>query len=180
MKTSLLLTLFVASSFAPVFVLAQDASAIAAAQSACGAADVKFEAKVDAIHHPTPQSDADKALVYVVQDLGEFQCQTCALTRVGLDGAWVGANPGSSYFFFNVEPGDHHLCLNWQSVLQIRSRAFSLANFTAEAGHVYYFRSRIFESRTIYYFDLDPVNDDEGKFLVASTALSVWQPKKKK
>src|ERR1019366_9119074 len=34
-----------------------------------------------------------------------------ALTKVGLDGAWVGANQGSSYFFFATTSGEHHLCV---------------------------------------------------------------------
>ncbi len=180
MRTSLLLTLFAVASFAPVSASAQDANAMTAAQSACGPAAAQFDAKEDTIRHPIPQPDAGKALVYVVQDLGELQCPSCGLTRVGADGAWVGVNRGSSYFFFSVEPGDHHLCMNWQSRLEWRSRSFSMANFTAEAGHVYYFRSRIFDSRYISYFDLESVNDDQGRFLVASSALSVWEPKKKK
>jgi hypothetical protein len=97
---------------------------------------------------------------------------------VGLDGAWVGANQGSSYFFFTAEPGEHHLCVNWQSWIGFKSRAFAMANFTAEPGGVYYFRSRVIFTRQDYIFDLDPLNSDQGKFLVASSAFSVSHPKK--
>lgn len=176
MQTALAVTLYVVASFAQA--MAQDTNAIAAAQSACGPKEIKFEAKGDATQHPTPQPDSAKALVYVVQDLGQAQCSDCALTRVGMDGAWVGANPGSSYFFFTAEPGEHHLCVNWQSRLGLRNQAFAMANFTAEAGYVYYFRSRISMSRMIYDFDLDRVNSDQGKFLVASSPLSVFHVKK--
>ncbi len=172
MKTALVVILFAASAFA------QDQAAIAASEAACGPKAVKFDAKQDASQHPVPQPDPGKALVYVIQDIGEIPCTGCALTKVGLDGAWVGANQGSSYFFFAAEPGERHICVNWQSWLGLRSRAFGLANFTAEAGQVYYFRVRIFESRSIYYFDLDSTNSDQGKFLVASSAFSVSHPKK--
>jgi hypothetical protein len=172
MKAAFVLILFTASAFA------QDQAAIAASETACGPNNVKFDAKEDATQHPVPQPESDKALVYVIQDIGEEPCTGCALTRVGLDGAWVGANQGSSYFFFSAEPGEHHVCVNWQSRFEWRSRAFGMANFTAETGQVYYFRVRIFASRSIYYFDLDPINSDQGKFLAASSAFSVSHPKK--
>ncbi|MGB8595873.1 MAG: hypothetical protein WCD48_10235 [Candidatus Sulfotelmatobacter sp.] len=172
MKTALVVILLAVSTFV------QDQSAIVAAEAACGAKDIKFAAKQDATQHPTPQPDADKALVYVVQEIGQLQCTGCALTRVGMDGSWVGANQGSSYFFFAADPGDHHLCMNWQSRLDYRSRSFAMANFTAEAGKVYYFRARIFPGRYDYSFDLDPINGDQGKYLVASSAFSVSHPKK--
>lgn len=172
MKTAIVVILLAVSTFV------QDQSAIAAAEAACGAKDIKFAAKQDATQHPTPQPDADKALVYVVQEIGQLQCTGCALTRVGMDGSWVGANQGSSYFFFAADPGDHHLCMNWQSRLDYRSRSFAMANFTAEAGKVYYFRARIFPGHYDYSFDLDPINGDQGKYLVASSAFSVSHPKK--
>jgi len=157
---------------------AQDQSAIAAAQAACGPKNLKFDAKQDHTQHPTPEPERDKALVYVVQELGELKCGGCALTRLGLDGNWVGANQGSSYFFFWTEPGEHHLCLNWQSRLEERSRAIALANLNAEAGKVYYFRARLFPGHLDYSFDLDPINSDQGKYLVASSPFTVAHPKK--
>jgi hypothetical protein len=167
-----LVVLFAVSAFA------QDQAAITAAQAACGPKEVKFDAKQDVAQHPTPQAEAGKALVYVVQNLGEMQCTGCALTKVGLDGAWVGATQGSSYIYFPAEPGERHICVNWQSRLEWRSRSLALENFTAEAGHIYYFRIRLSISRSIYSFDLDPVSSDEGKLLVASSAFSVSHPKK--
>ncbi len=60
--------------------------------------------------HPVPRPDADKALIFVVQEIGEMQCTRCALTKTGLD--------------------------------------------------------------------LDPLNSDEGKYLVALSAFTVSHPKK--
>jgi hypothetical protein len=157
---------------------AQDQAAVAAAQAACGPKNAKFSAIQDHQQHPTPDPDPEKALVYVVQELGELKCEDCALTRIGLDGSWVGANQGSSYFFFWTGPGEHHLCLNWQSWIHARSQAVALANFSAEAGTVYYFRARIFYARENYSFDLDAINSDQGKYLVASSALCASHTKK--
>lgn len=93
MKATLALILFVTAAAS-----AQDQAAIAAAESSCGPKNVKFDAKQDPTQHPTPQPDPDKALVYVVQEMGEQKCSNCALTKVGLDGIWVGANQGQLLF----------------------------------------------------------------------------------
>ncbi|HLW84360.1 MAG TPA: DUF2846 domain-containing protein [Candidatus Sulfotelmatobacter sp.] len=173
---------FVMAAFASIVyaapAAAQDHAAIASAEAACGPKDAIFEAKQDAMQHPVAQPDSGKAVVYMVQEVGAIPCKGCALTKVGMDGAWVGANQGSSYFFFSAEPGEHHLCVNWQSRLEERSRAFAMANFVAEAGKVYYFRIRIFPGHADYTFDLDAVNPDQGKFLVAASAFSASHPKK--
>lgn len=173
MKTVLALVFLAATA------VAQDQSAIAAAEAACGPKDVKFDVKTDQNQHPVPQPDAQKALVYVVQDFGQVQCKGCAVTKVGLDGAWVGANKGNSYIFFFAEPGERHLCMNWQSRFELRSRAFAVANFTAEAGKTYYYRARLFPGHLDISFDLDPVNSDQGKLLVALSLPSVSTPKRK-
>jgi len=164
--------------FLAISACAQDRAAVAAAQAACGPKNTKFDARQDHTKHPTPEPDPDKALVYVVQEMGETKCTDCALTRVAVDGAWVGANQGSSYFFFWTEGGEHHLCINWQSWLEARSQAVALANFTAGAGKVYYFRTRIFPGHQDYFFDLDLINSDQGKYLVAASLFSVSHPKK--
>jgi hypothetical protein len=84
--------------------------------------------------------------VYVVEDQ-QFKYVKDVTTRVGLDGAWVGANRGNSYFVFLVEPGKHHLCADWlnakspghMSGTSYANRLVSLAEFTAEVGKEYYF-----------------------------------------
>jgi hypothetical protein len=158
---------------------AQDQSMIANTLSACGPKDVQFDVKTNSNQHSLAQPDPSKALVYVVQDFGQVQCKGCAVTKIGLDGTWVGANKGNSYVFFYAEPGERHICMNWQSRFEWRSRAFALANFTAEAGKTYYYRARLFPGHEDYSFDLDPINSDQGKLLVASSTNSVFAPKVK-
>ena len=108
-----------------------------------------------------------------------MQCKGCAVTKEGLDGDWVGANKGNSYIFFFAEPGERHLCMNWQSRFEARSRVFAVANFTAEAGKTYYYRARLFPGHLDISFDLDPINSDQGKLLVASSMLSASTAKRK-
>jgi hypothetical protein len=152
-------------------------TAVAAAKFACGPQETQFEAKADARQHPTPQPSEGKALVYVTQDFGHVESKRLMLTRVAADGRWIGANHGDSYIFFEVDPGEHHLCVNWQSRLSSFSKSIALANFTADEGKTYYFRLRTFAADNNYIFELNPANVDEGKLLVALSAYSVSHPK---
>jgi len=172
MKTGLAVFLFAAFAFA------QDQTAITAAESACGPQNVHFEVKRDS-SRSVPQAEAGQALVVVVQDIGQTSCLgTCLTTRIGLDGAWVGAGQNNSYVSFPVQPGEHHLCANWQSRFVSLSRMVALAHFTAEAGRVYYFRTRVFGGREQNFLDLDALDSDQGRLLVASYPASVSHPSK--
>ena len=177
---------FAASAFILSIVLtlsafAQDMQQTTASQGACGPKEVRFDALTTSGNPPT--LEPGKALVYVSEVFkkvpGEWGNPTI---RVGLDGAWMGATRANSYIAFSVEPGEHHLCTNWQSHFKRLSREAAFTGFTAEAGKSYYFRARIgYETvgtATTMTLDLDPVNPDEGKYLVASNPASTSHPQK--
>ena len=173
MKSVLAAVLFAASA------LAQNNPALAPAQGACGPLNVNFDATTSA-SQPAAQPEPGKALVYVAEEFkkapGELGNPTI---RVGLDGAWMGATRANSYLFFSVNPGEHHLCTNWQSRLKRFSQLIGLAHLTAEPGQTYYFRART----TVYqggpaYLDLDRLDPDEGRYLVSLFLLSKSHPKK--
>jgi len=158
--------------------LAQESTTTTSGLSGCGRANIKFDVRLDQAQLPT-EPESGKALVYIIEGDGQVECLGgCVTVRVGLDGAWVGANQGYSHFSFSVLPGEHHLCSNWQSRLAVYSSHYALANFTAEAGKVYYFRTRVWASDRTVRLDLDPVNSDEGRYLVAASPLVVSHPKK--
>jgi hypothetical protein len=177
MKTVLVAVLFAASA------LAQENPALAHAQAACGPLDVRFDAQTSA-GQPDAQPEPGKALVYVAEDFRKAPGESGDPTiRVGLDGAWKGATRANSYLFFSVDPGEHHLCTSWQSRPKQLSGLAAFARFTAEPGKTYYFRARITYSTygargAVMNLDLDPVDPDEGQFLVASFRLSNSHPKK--
>jgi hypothetical protein len=114
------------------------------------------------------------------------------VTRLGLDGAWVGANKGNSYFAYTVESGDHHLCTNWSYAFKSLSKKVGMSSFKAEAGKTYYFQARI---RMILHntgstqtganapemedrLDRVSLSEDEGKYFVKISPLSIGRPKK--
>jgi hypothetical protein len=53
-----------------------------------------------------------------------------------------------------------------------------LAHFTAEAGKIYYYRTRLVVSRSVELLELNPIDSDQAKYLIASFSLSVSSPKK--
>jgi hypothetical protein len=170
MRTTLVVMLLAACSFA------QEGSGVVSA--ACGPKNSNFDAKRDESQHALVQPEAGKARIYFIQDVGVVRCLgACFTTKIGLDGAWVGADERNSYFSVSVEPGEHHVCANRQSHFAQGSQMVALAHFTAEAGKVYYFRARTFGGNELGFLDLDAVDSDQAHYLIASYPLSVSHPK---
>jgi hypothetical protein len=177
MKTVALLLILLAS---PVF--AQETSDSNNPLWACGPAATKFDVTVTPAADVVPVQvpSAGKALVYVIEDLGQadYPSISSPTFRIGLDGAWIGGLKGRSFFSFSVSPGEHHLCSNWQLRRDEYSAFNALANFTAESGEVYYFRLRFPSSYRVPQLDFERTNRDEARYLVSFSSLAVSHPKK--
>jgi hypothetical protein len=164
MKSVLIALFFAASAFA------QEPSSVAT--SACGPESSRFQVKLDEPQRTLAQPDLGKALVYFIQEKGSDAF--AVTTRIGIDGAWVGANKNSSYFAASVVPGEHHVCANVQS---FRGHPKGLVHFTAEAGKVYYFDARVvYGAASDLYFLLSAADDDQAIYLIDSLPLSVSTP----
>jgi hypothetical protein len=149
-----------------VFGCAQDQSSLATA--ACGASGVTFDVSRDESRHTVTPPDSGKARVYFVRDLGIMNCLgSCGTTKMGLDGEWVGASQRNSYFSVLVDPGEHHVCSTDGGKL------FAFAHFAAEAGKVYYFRTRRLSGKYQEVYDLEAIDGDQGKYLISSYPLAV-------
>jgi Protein of unknown function (DUF2846) len=170
MKTILVVLLFAS----PVF--AQDQAPAPSANGGCGPSEAQFDVKTNDKQHPVAPAEAGKALVYVFEDMEHGPTM-----RVGLDGAWVGANKGKSYFFFSVDVGEHQLCTNWQSgtFKKTAKRIGSAITLKAEAGKVYYLRAQVYErTEQDRNVKLEPVESAEGQFLISASSFSTSHPKK--
>jgi hypothetical protein len=147
----------------------------------CGAPDAKFDVKTGKEQHPTARPDHAKALVYFIEDDSDFDSTPKPTTRMGLDGRWVGATHGNSYFYISVDPGEHHLCASWQSTVILRQGHQTVAaHFTADPGGVYYFRVRNawWLDHGSARIDLEPLDSDEGQVLASKFSLSTFHLKK--
>jgi hypothetical protein len=179
MKNMLVVSLLIMLAV-PVF--AQDQATAARTAAGCGADNVQFDVKTDKSRHPQGQAPPGKALVYVfeVERTDAQALKIGAVTiRIGLDGQWVGANHGNTYFYFPVDPGDHNLCANWQSTFGRFSKLAAAVSLTAETGQVYYFLTKVDErshdNPAVWMEAVDPA---EAKLLIASASLSDFHPKK--
>jgi hypothetical protein len=152
---------------------------------ACGPEAVTFNVKADQPLAALAKPEADKALVYVIQERrlfgGCFKCNPAV--RIGVDGNWVGAQHYDSWLSFSVQPGGHHLCADLQASEKGQSaepKRISLTSFTAERSTVYYFRVRTTLDYQLGWttIDLEGINRDEGELLVTSYPASSSQPQK--
>lgn len=175
MKTILAILLFASSAFA------QGAPTGTAVAPGCGPDGENFNVKSNGRTHPTIQPEAGKAVVYFLQDDKSFESRPRPTVKWGMDGAWVGATQSNAYFYLTVEPGEHHLCSEWQTaVIVTAGHQAAVARFTAEAGETYYFLARdIFRNEhREAAVRLEPLDADEGLLLMSKFAFSTSQPKK--
>jgi hypothetical protein len=142
----------------------------------CASANVEFNVKKDDMHHDLPQPAAGKAQIVFIHDSGGAVGIGYPTTRLAMDGAWVGANHDDTWFAVSVEPGVHHFCVSLQSNL-VGDRV-ELAHLNALPGGVYYYRTRLIMSRQVELLQLEPIDSDEGNYLLDQFAMSVSKPKK--
>jgi len=145
----------------------------------CGSQEIKFDVQTNKAKHPV-QPEPGKALVYFIENDSDFGSSPKPTTRIGIDGQWVGATHGNSWFYISVNPGVRHICANWQSsVLLGRKTKTAAAHFTAEAGGVYYF-----EARNTFWLDhgspsltLNLLDSDQGQLQANTLAFSIFHQK---
>jgi len=134
-------------------------------------------------------AEADQAQIVFIETIEKEVAGFCigcdVTTRIGLDGTWVGANKGNSYFVQNVSAGEHHLCANWQSNIGQLAKNVDVAALTAEAGKVYYFEAKVVmqqrdaghgQTFEVNQLTLKQLSEDEGKYRVKIYALSTAKP----
>ncbi len=151
----------------------------------CGDDKVQFDVKAQKDQPAPVPPDSAKAQIIFVENFAQNEgiCVECKVTtRVGVDGAWVGANHGNSYFAYAVDPGEHHLCVDWQSNFGRLKKKVGLASLTAEAGKVYYYQIKVrikqYDTTTEQYLELTPLDLDEGKYLVKINPVAIASAKK--
>ena len=164
---------FVITALSVPLAAAQDQAAAARTAAGCGPSQEVFDVKTDDAKHPEGQLENGKALVYFLVDY-----ITAPTMRVGVDGQWVGANDGKSYFFFSVEPGEHNVCTEWQSTTFKKSseRVGEAIHLKMEAGQTYYIRLNFNYQR----LKLELADTAEAHFLMGASLYATSRPKKKK
>ena len=178
MRTLLVILLFAAPAFA------QGNQAPESPAPCSNLPHTSFNVKTDPTQLTLPQPEADKALVYFLQDDSDWVASPRPTTRFAVDGTWLGATHSNSYFYAYVAPGEHHLCAGWQPGAFLPEGETGAAHFTAEVGHVYYFRVQNLALRdstrgnSTKMVGFERLDSDEGQILVNRFAFSDSSPKK--
>ncbi len=152
-----------------------------AAAPGCGDPKIKFDVSTNRSQHPFAKPDPGKALIYFLQDETNFLSRPRPTTRFGLNGSWIGATQSDAYFYFSVDPGEHHLCADWQSFVSVNtSQTSAAAHFTAEEGGVYFFI--VYNHAGNYQgpagMKFLPLDSDEAQLLMSKFGFSTSHPKK--
>jgi hypothetical protein len=145
----------------------------------CGKPDVGLDVKTQkSPATPLVQQSGQSTLVFVQRNSG---CVGCSVVRVGLDGAWAGANKGNSYFSVAVEPGDHHVCVWWDAPLAHTESRIGLTDLKAAPNQTYYFEVVVakYGDSGAPFMKLKPISQDMGVFLASRSSLSTATPKLK-
>jgi hypothetical protein len=175
MKALLAVLLFAAPAFA------QNVPATDSSAPDCSRGVVSFAVKQDSGQHPVPNAQDGKAMVVFLQDDAKFASYPRPTTRFAVDGNWVGATHANSYFYISIDPGEHHLCADWQSLAILApTRPTAALHFTAEAGKVYYFRASdiYFRERGFAEVAFNDVDSDEALILLRQFSHDTSKPKK--
>jgi hypothetical protein len=178
MKTFLVVLLLAIPSIA----FAQSQPVEIATAPGCGTSSTKFDVKTSSSQHPFAKPAPGKALVYFLQDDAYFQSVPRPTTRFGLDANWIGATHSNSYFYVSVDPGEHHICADWQSFVGLYvAHKSAAAHLTAVEGQSYFFLVKNFFSskeNLPAVMKMSPLDSDEAQLLMSKFAFSTSTPKK--
>ena len=172
-----LLVVAAAATFAP----SSRAHTASASAPGCGTTDTKFEIKTVSSSHPYVKPEPGKAMVYFLQDDTAFASHPRPSTRFGLDGEWIGGTQSNSYFYVAIDPGEHHMCGEWQNFVGLTNGHKSgAASFNAEDGGTYFFivRDVYIRENTPATMYLDALDPDEAQLLMSKFAFATSHPKK--
>lgn len=145
---------------------------------ACGDDSIHFHVTTQP-GQPLSDPPPGHARVVFIESVDRDFCLGCnpITTRIGIDGAWVGANNDHSYFVSDVLPGKHQVCADWQRLVVLKVH---VDTFTAEPGKTYFYLVRVTDrsDRARGGRDSDQkirlyqLGDSQGPFLLKDADLS--------
>lgn len=147
------------------------------AAASCGSTPANFTVKRQFDSNSPIQPPPGKALVYLIESTYDIPMVNKKV-NIGLDGSWIAATDANSHISFTVDPGVHHLCAAWDSHAFMSDESQTLLlRLNAEAGHIYYLSYRALLTQPGMAF-FQPVDDDDGPFLVQRTEVATSTLKK--
>jgi hypothetical protein len=134
---------------------------------ACGTENVNYHAQTKKDQRPTPEAPADKALIYVMRPTN-FGYNIHS--KLAVDGKWMGTNRGKTYFYFTIDPGEHHFCSE-----AANQDAVTMA---VKPGKTYYLQQHLIAGTWKARTYLTVLNETKAKEALKDLNLSVFTLKK--
>ena len=136
--------------------------------AACGNATSSYAVSAGPTHSSVA-ADPEMATVVLITRSYIVHYGCGQTVRFGMDSKWLGALCLDQHVVAQIQPGDHHLCVDLQN--QKGAPAFTaLSSLHAEAGKVYYFRAYYGVNHSLLLHVLD---GDEGSLLLGTTKSAV-------
>ncbi len=137
----------------------------------CGSEKIDFDVDTKKDQPAPAAPEEGKAQIVFIE-----KSPYARVTRFGVDGAWVGATKGNSYFTVSVAPGKHHLCAYAEGNLLMHGFEPGVKSLLFEAGKTYYLKYTLsvdvsHDARTSSA-TFDPLEADEGAYLIKKYPLS--------
>lgn len=136
---------------------------------ACGPKEkeINYSADTDKKTHPTPAPTEGKAIVYVIRPT---MMGNKVQTKLAVDGDWKGVNRGNTYFFFELDPGEHYFCS--------RAENHDALKLTLEPGKTYFLQQHIKMGFMKAQTSLESITEEKGREKLAKLNLATWEVKK--
>ena len=151
-----------------------------AALAACGPKKTRFAVKLE--HHPfTPSAPpSGLARVYLITETQAVPLTHTPITKIGMDGHWIGANKMASYLALNVAPGRHRFCATiagrgLEAFRMSAPTSVALVNLDAQSGHTYYLWNYSMGAGDA--FTLTSINPDQAAMYMEAMPRSVSHQK---
>ena len=143
----------------------------------CGPGAQGFNVRLDDAGHSLLPPETGKAMVYFIHDDGSGVGGGSPTTRYAVDGSWVGANQGESWFAVAVTPGEHHVCAA-TSVVRDRPAERSSLISTPKQGRVTSSALAYSTSRSADLLELEQIDSDEAGYLISLYPMAIATAKK--
>uniref|UniRef100_A0A7V4XUF6 Lipoprotein n=1 Tax=Acidobacterium capsulatum TaxID=33075 RepID=A0A7V4XUF6_9BACT len=139
--------------------------------SSCGPMTAHPSVQLQASSKGLSPIPAGMARLVFVQQIGV--CPHCGVVRVGLDGKWIGANRGNSWFAATVRPGEQHVCVAWNAPFVRLTNRIHLTDLNAEPGKTYYLETTALTGKyQVNRVLLSKTTRDEADFLISNSKMS--------
>ncbi len=125
--------------FTGILGCSSQAARAASLPEGCGVDTVQYKVRMEKPEEAPGAATAGKAqLIFLQTEDGEFSA--APISRFAVDGNWVGATKGVSYFSVEIEPGQHVICASRQSAAKQEKDNIGVVKLQAEAGQTYFYQ----------------------------------------